>query len=146
MKIKQQDGFSIVELIVVVVIIGIIAAIAVPYLQKALHASQNGNIFSSLKTAATTQVNFYTKNNRYARLDELNNELSGSLGTPSGTDLVKGNFIITMAVPNPNPTDAELSGGEYEIIATRQLSGSDLPYVASIDQTGRVSDNLFSQY
>lgn len=146
MNIKQQNGFSIVELIVVVVIVGIIAAIAVPYLQKALHASQNNNIYASLKSAATTQVNFYSKQNRYARLDELNNELGGALGTTMGTNIVKGNFIITMAVPNQNPTDAELSGGEYEIIATRQLAVGDLPYVASIDQTGRVSDNIFSQY
>ena len=146
MNVDQQKGFSIVELIVVVVIVGIIAAIAVPYLQKALHATQNNNIYASLKSAATTQVNFYSKNNRYARLGELNNELGGALGTTMGNDIVKGNFIITMAVPNQNPTDAELSGGEYEIIATRQVAGSDLPYVASIDQTGRVSDNLFSQY
>lgn len=144
MNKEKQKGFSLVELLIVVVIVGLIASIAIPYLTKALHASQNNNIYASLKSAAATQVNFFTHNNRFARLDELNNEMGGVLGTQDNDDLVRGQFTISMS-PNSNPTDAELREG-YTIIATRQISGSDLPYLATIDQSGTVTDNLFSQY
>ena len=144
MKKNNQKGFSLIELLVVVVIVGIIATLAIPFLRRALNASQNSNIYASLRTSASTQLNFFTKNNRFARLDELNNELGGSLGTSSGTDLVKGRFILTMT-PNSNPTDAELRE-TYTIVATRQIVGGEVPYVATVDETGRVQDNLFSQY
>lgn len=143
MKKNKEKGFSLVELLIVLVIVGLLASIAIPFLRRAMNASQNSNIFASLKTAASTQVTYHIQNNRFARLDELNNELSGALGTSSGNDLVRGDFILTMT-PNSNPTDAELRDS-YTIVATRQVVGSDLPYLATIDESGNVTDNLFSQ-
>lgn len=144
MNKQNERGFSLIELIVVVVIVGVIATIAIPYLFRAMNASQNSNIFASLRSAASTQVNFFSQNNRFARLDELNTILGGSLGTASGDDLVKGRFVLTMS-PDSNPSDADLADA-YTIVATRQVSGSDLPYVATVDESGRVVDNLFSLY
>ena len=68
---KNEKGFSLVELLLVVVIIGLIASMAIPYLQKAVGRAENGNAYASLKTLTKAQLDYFATNGRYARLDEL---------------------------------------------------------------------------
>lgn len=135
MNDKRERGFSMVELLVVVVVIGIIAALAVPALQKAIRAAENGTTFATLKTVASTQAGFYSQNNRFGRLVEINNLLSSSVGTQSGNDVQRGKFVISM-VP-PVPTDVELRD-RYTITATRNVVGEGVTYIYEITEAGQV--------
>lgn len=133
---KSERGFSIVELLVVCAVIGIIASIAVPYLKKGVDASQNGNMFASMRTLSSTQVSYYSVNSRFGKLSELNNLLSGQLGTPSGNDLLRGKFTLSM-VP-PAPSDAELKDG-YIVLATRDVVGENEVVTYRLTQTGEIA-------
>ena len=135
MKKKNELGFSLIELLIVVVIIGIIVAVAVPSLQKGIRASENSNMYASLRSIATAQTTFFSQRSRYARLNEVNNIMSGTAGTPSGNDLLRGKFVLSMVPSSPQPTDAELKD-TYTVTATRNVLGEGVTYVYSINQSG----------
>lgn len=131
----MESGFSLIELIVVVTIIGVIAAIGVPSFQKGIRAVDNGTMFATLRSLNSTQVMYLSQHKRFARLNELNQILSGSLGHPTPTGLAKGRFLIEMSPVNP--TDAELKEN-YTVIATRDGGVGEPLYIYSVDQTGEI--------
>ncbi len=133
MNNKGQSGFSLIELLLVVVIIGIIAAIAIPSLQKAQAVAQNASALTVIRSISTLQVQFFSRNNRFGRLDEINALQDGSLGIFTAPNLTRGRFTYEMAPPNP--TDAELKDS-YIVKASRNLGPGDSPYVIQVSESG----------
>ena len=136
-KKSSQVGFSLVELLVVVVVIGIVASLAVPFLQRAIRGSEVGAAFATMRSIATTQVGYFSQTNRFARITEVNNVMSGSIGTQIGTQVNRGKFVFA-SVP-ANPTDAELRDG-YILTATRTDPGEGVTYVYELTQFGQIRD------
>jgi len=62
----KNRAFTLVELLVVVLIIGILAAIAVPQYQIAVEKSRAGQVMSLVRSLANAQEAFFLSNLRYA--------------------------------------------------------------------------------
>ena len=139
MKETNERGFSLIELLIVVVIVGIIASVGIPHLQKGIRAAENGNMVATMRTISEQEVSFYSQNSRFGRLSEINTALSGSLGTMSGNELDRGKFALTMTPADP--TNVELKQA-YTITATRNVASEGVIYVYEVTQSGEIRQIL----
>lgn len=94
---QKEQGFSLIELLVVVVIIGLIAAMAIPALQRARRAAQGSSAIQSLRTI-TTAENLYERRYRvWATLIDLAPE--GTIDTNLQSGRKSGyDFTITLSL------------------------------------------------
>ncbi len=75
--VRVAHGFTLIVLLVIMLIIGILAAIAVPQYQKAVWRSRNAQIKELVRTVAQAQDLYYLEHGQYAaNFSELDIDLS----------------------------------------------------------------------
>ena len=130
---RKQLGFSLIELLIVVAVILVIAAIAIPNLMKSRIAANEASAVGSLRSLNTAEVTYFTAYNSYTcALATMGPPSSGSPVTSAAAGIidsnlasgVKSGYTITVAcvgggTPTVNyqstaaPVSAGVTGQRY---------------------------------
>jgi len=140
---RKQKGFSLIELLIVVAIILIIAAIAIPNLLRARIAANEASAVSSIRTLTTAEVTYQTSYPTvgYAVGATGLKYLGGALNIPCVPNSTSACLIDSVLANNGNPAGSGKSGYTFNTGAGTVSNTLAIGYTVqarpvTINQTG----------
>lgn len=116
----QSQGFTLIELMITVAIIGILAAIAYPNYQRYVIKTKRVDMMSEMQQLATRVESSKINYRRYDKipLAELYSSapIAGSMNFPSS-----GTALYSVTITPKNSANTHLNGKEWQIIATPKI-------------------------
>lgn len=138
---KAQNGFSLIELLIVVAIILIIAAIAIPSLVKSRMSANEASAVNSLRTLNTANVTYASQCPTVGYAATLVDLGPGGGGCTGGANIVDP--VLGTAVPQKSgytftytPNSASGLNTTYTLTAAPVIQGSSGQRYFYTDQTG----------
>ena len=131
-KMRESKGFTLVELMIVVAIIGILAAVAVPYYQRYIQKSRlTSLVWPGVHAIETNIASYYSLNNQFLAASSATfTSMEADANTKYFTATIGANGVVTFVISaagGTNPLHA-LNGSTGTFTATPQTSGGKITY------------------
>lgn len=128
--LKTQRGFTLIELMIVVTIVGILAAIAAPNYQWGIIRAREAVLLEDLYLMRTTIDQYHADQGKYPEtLQELVDNKNKYLREIPKDPFTKSKDTWVIAAPPPSDTPTEETGGVYDVHSGSTLVGSTgVPY------------------
>jgi prepilin-type N-terminal cleavage/methylation domain-containing protein len=143
MKRTSQRGFTLVELMIVVIIVGILAAVAVPMYSGATEKSRATECVTALGTARSALRNYYAEHVTYvnANFTDGARVTNGGILEVSDSDLT-GRYFSTESYTFDGATGAATFRIKCDGSASTAPAAGDVQGVVRyIDQNGDVTNS-----
>jgi type IV pilus assembly protein PilA len=137
---RKQKGFSLIELLIVVAIILIIAAIAIPNLLRARMAANESSAVASIRTVNTAEITYNSTYPTVGFATALSN-LGGAAAVACVPGSATACLIDSVLANNGNPANSGKSGYSFTTGAGTASGGVLVGYTVvaipiKINQTG----------
>ena len=137
---RKQKGFSLIELLIVVAIILIIAAIAIPNLLRARMAANESSAVASIRTVNTAEITYNSTYPTVGFAPALVN-LGGALGAACVPASANACLIDSVLANDGNPAGTGKSGYLFTTGTGTVANGVNVGYTVkgvpiTINQTG----------
>jgi len=126
--VKKNKGFSLIELMIVVLVIGIIAALSVPNLAKSKMAAHESSAISAIRTLVTAQITFATRSGP--------GDFAPDLATLQGANLIDS--VLGSGTAEAYSFALSGSGVQYTIDARPLVYGSSGIRSFFTDESGAI--------
>ena len=132
-KLRGKKGFTLIELMIVVAIIGILAAIAIPNFLKFQAKSKQSEAKANLGAIFTGETSYFGEQNTYGKFNQINWSPSGTpryryslngFAAPDNVDTVGSTATITEPAWTGNLNSVKEADG-----TTTMTPAPHIPYI-----------------